>query len=206
MIKRLIIMGLLVAAAAAQDLPKFDAPTPAKGQLLKMGYSGVNDWAQKHAPSMNEVQADAVAAWYARIRQQANKPLLKDKPALVQAMKDLSAWNDEYYSTLYWYMGGGTMYSHAGNLSVGSLADVEAQAAEAWSKPGGKTPAGRTFAQEHPDWSKVDHDQAEVKKAVAKEGAAYQKALASLKKLPAGAREILGKYLADTSGSKWGEN
>jgi hypothetical protein len=206
MIRQWLVLVLLTATLAAQDLPKFDAPTPGNEQLLKMGYNGVNEWAQKHAPSMNEMQADAVAAWYARIRLQANKPLLKDKPALVQAMKDLSAWNSEYYSTLYWYMGGGTMYSHAGTRSAGSLADVEAQAARAWAKPGGKTPAGRTFAQAHPDWTKVDHDQAEVKKAVAKEGAAYQKVLASLQKLPPGAREILGKYLADTSSSKWGEN
>lgn len=197
---------LLTGLALAQDLPKFDTATPGRVQVLKMRYAGLSKWADQHAQAMNEVEADALAAWYARIRQQANQPLLKEKPALVQAMKDLNAWNGQYYETLYLYMGGGTMYSHAGNRSVASLADVEADAAMAWSQPGGKTPKGRNFAQEHPDWVKIDHDQAELKKAVAREGAAFQKATASLLKLPIGAREVLATYLAGTSGSRWGEN
>lgn len=197
---------LLTGLALAQDLPKFDTATPGRVQVLKMRYAGLSKWADQHAQAMNEVEADALAAWYARIRLQANQPMLKEKPALVQAMKDLNAWNGQYYETLYLYMGGGTMYSHAGNRSVASLADVEADAAMAWSQPGGKTPKGRNFAQEHPDWVKIDHDQAELKKAVAREGAAFQKATASLLKLPIGAREVLATYLAGTSGSRWGEN
>ena len=197
---------LLTGLALAQDLPKFDTATPGRVQVLKMRYAGLSKWADQHAQAMNEVEADALAAWYARIRLQANQPMLKEKPALVQAMKDLNAWNGQYYETLYLYMGGGTMYSHAGNRSVASLADVEADAAMAWSQPGGKTPKGRNFAQEHPDWVKIDHDQAELKKAVAREGAAFQRATASLLKLPIGAREVLATYLAGTSGSRWGEN
>ncbi|MFN8612318.1 MAG: hypothetical protein U0931_32530 [Vulcanimicrobiota bacterium] len=205
MIKRLLAVGLLAGVGWCQEPPKFDAPTPTRAQLLKMGYVKVAEWASQHA-SLNEVETDAVAGWYARIRLEANKPLLKDKPALVQAMKDLNAWNDEYYQALYLYMGGGTMYSHAASRSAGTLADVEAQAAQAWSKPPGKTPSSQNFAREHPDWTKVDHDQAELKKALAREGAAHQRALASLKKLPGGAREVLARYLSDTSASRWGEN
>ncbi|MBS2033724.1 hypothetical protein JST97_02000 [bacterium] len=205
MIKRLLLMGLLATVGWAQELPQFNAPTPGREQLLKMGYPGFSEWANEHA-SLNEVQADSVAAWYARIRLDADKPLLKDKPGLVQAMKDLNAWNELYYEALYLYMGGGTMYSHAASRSVASLADVEAEAIQAWRKAPGKSPAGHTFAQQHPDWNKIDHNQAELKKAITREGVAYQKALASLKKLPGGAREVLARYLADTSGSRWGEN
>lgn len=205
MIRGWFLALLLVGSVLAQDLPKFNSPAPGRAQLLKMGYVKVAEWANEHA-SMNELEADAVAAWYARIRLEANKPLLKDKPALVQAMKDLRAWNDQYYQALYWYMGGGTMYSHAGNRSTATLADVETEAAQAWTKAPGKSPLGRSFAQEHPDWAKVDHDQDELKKAVAGEEAAFHKALTSLKKLPGGAREVLARYLSDTSGSKWGEN
>ena len=204
--KKWLLVLMLTGLVWAQDLPKFDVATPVRAQVLKMRYEGLSKWADEHAKTMNEVEADALAGWYARMRQEANRPMLKGKPALVQAMKDLSAWNTEYYETLYLYMGGGTMYSHAGNRSVASLADVEADAAAAWSQPGGKTPKGRNFAQEHPDWVKADHDQAELKKAVAREGAAFQKATASILKLPIGAREVLATYLASTSGSRWGEN
>lgn len=197
---------LLTSLVLAQDLPKFDTAPPGRAQVLKMRYTGLYQWADRHAGAMNEVEADALAAWYAKIRFQANQPLLKGKPALVQAMKDLKAWNEEYYQALYLYMGGGTLYAHSGNRSVASLADVEADAAAAWSRPGGKTPKGRPFAVEHPDWARADHDQAELKKAVAREEAAFQKATASLAKLPGGAREVLATYLASTSGARWGEN
>ncbi|MBX3168986.1 MAG: hypothetical protein KF760_16375 [Candidatus Eremiobacteraeota bacterium] len=204
---KLLLSGLvLTGLALAQDLPKFDVARPDTPQVLKMRYTGLSRWADEHSQAMNEAEADALAGWYAGIRREANRPLLKDKPALVQAMKDLSAWNSCYYETLYLYKGGGTLYSHAGKRSVASLADVEADAAIAWSQPGGKTPRGRTFAQQHPDWLKVEQDQAELKKAVAREGVAFQKATASLVKLPIGAREVLATYLATTSEGRWGEN
>lgn len=205
--KRVLLLGLLLTGLALpQDLPKFDVATPGSAQVLKMRYAGLSKWADQHARTMNEVEADALAGWYAKIRREANRPLLKDKPALVQAMKDLTAWNSCYYEALYFYMGGGTLYSHSGNRSVASLADVEADAAAAWNQRGGKTPKGTTFAQEHPDWAKVEQDQAQLKKAVAREEAAFQKATASLLKLPIGAREVLATYLASTSGAGWGEN
>lgn len=205
--KKTLLLGLLwTGLALAQDLPTFDVAAPGRAQVLKMRYAGLSQWADQHAKTMNEAEADSLAGWYAKIRRQANLPLLKDKPALVQAMKDLGAWNDSYYETLYLYMGGGTLYSHSGNRSVATLADVEADAARAWKQEGGKTPKGRSFAQEHPDWVKVEQDQAQLKKAVAREGAAFQKATASLLKLPIGAREILATYLASTSGARWGEN
>ena len=202
-----LLLGLLLSGWVwAQDLPKFDVPAPRQAEVLKMRYVGLSKWADQHAKTMNEAEADALAGWYAGIRLEANKALLKGKPGLVLAMKDLNAWNDEYYQALYLYMGGGTLYTHSGNRSVASLADVEADAARAWAEPGGKTPKGRPFAQQYPDWSKADHDQAELKKAVAREGAAFQKALASILKLPIGAREILATYLDRTSGARWGEN
>jgi hypothetical protein len=204
--KRLLSGLLLTGLAWSQDLPRFDVATPGRDQVLKMRYDGLSRWADEHAKTMNEVEADALAAWYAKMRLAANQPMLKGKPALVQAMKDLRAWNSEYYDTLYLYMGGGTLYSHSGNRSVASLADVEADAAKAWSQPGGKTPKGRDFAQEHPDWVKVEQDKLALNKAVHREAAMFQKATASILKLPIGAREVLATYLASTSGSRWGEN
>lgn len=204
--KRLFLAFLLTSCVWAQDLPKFDVPAPTRAEVLKMRYVGLSKWADQHAQTMNEAEADALAGWYARIRLEANQPLTKGKPGLVQAMKDLNAWNDEYYQALYLYMGGGTLYTHSGNRSVASLADVEAEAARAWSQPGGKTPKGRPFAQQYPDWSKSGQDQAALKKAVTREGVAFQKALGSILKLPIGAREILASYLDRTSGARWGEN
>ncbi len=204
--KRLLPGLLLTGLAWTQDLPKFDVATPGRDQVLKMRYDGLSRWADEHAKAMNEVEADALAGWYAKMRLEANQPNLKGKQALVQAMKDLRSWNSEYYATLYLYMGGGTMYSHAGNRSVASLADVEADAAAAWSQPGGKTPKGRDFAHEHPDWVKVEQDKLALNKAVHREAAMFQKATASILKLPIGAREVLATYLASTSGSRWGEN
>lgn len=202
----LALLVLMSGMVLGQDLPKFDVATPSPQQVLKMRYAGLASWAEQHAGAMNEVEADFLAGWYAKIRTQANVALLKGKPALVQAMKDLRAWNDDYYDALYLYEGGGTMYSHASSRSVASLADVEADAALAWNDSPGKTPAGRPFGQVHPDYAKVDQDQARLRKAVARENASFQKALASLKKLPGGSREILGRYLADLSEAKWGEN
>ena len=204
--KILAVVLLLSGLGRAQDLPKFDVATPSRQQVLKMRYSGLATWADQHAGAMNEVEADFLAGWYAKMRNQANVPLLQGKPGLVQAMKDLRAWNNDYYDALYLYQGGGTMYSHAASRSVASLADVEADAASAWAKAPGKTPAGRPFAQVHPDYTKVDQDQARLRKAVAAENASFGKALASLKKLPGGAREVLGRYLAELSEAKWGEN
>ena len=204
--KLLALVLLLRGLTLAQELPKFDVATPSRQQVLKMRYSGFSTWADQHAGAMNEVEADFLAGWYAKMRSQANVALLKGKPALAQAMKDLRTWNNDYYDALYLYQGGGTMYSHAASRSVASLADVEADAALAWTKAPGKTPAGRPFGQVHPDYSKVEQDQASLRKAVAAENASYQRALASLKKLPGGAREVLGRYLADLSEAKWGEN
>ena len=204
--KRLLCALLLTGWVWAQDLPRFDVPAPSRAEVLKMRYVGLSQWADQHARTMNEAEADSLAAWYAKIRLEANRGLTRGKPALVQAMKDLHAWNDEYYQTLYLYMGGGTLYTHSGNRSVASLADVEADAANAWSQPGGKTPKGRAFAQQYPDWSKGDHDQARLKQAMAREGAAFQKAVRSMLKLPSGPREILATYLDRTSGARWGEN
>jgi hypothetical protein len=77
----LVLVLLCATLAGAQDLPRFDIPLPSKAQVLKMRYDGLVKWADKHAPSANEAQMDALADWYADIRTSADAAALSKHPS-----------------------------------------------------------------------------------------------------------------------------
>lgn len=202
-----VLTVLLSSAVWAQGLPKFDAPLPSKDKILQMHYSGFNDWATQHAPASNEMDYDGIAAYYAGLRTKANAAGLADKPTLRAATSAVRKWSDAYYSALYDYMGGGTLYTHSGNRSEAALADVEAQALERWVVP--PKPAGRleshSFAHNYPKAPDEPEYRAKYAKSSAAEAKALHEAQSAIAKLPLGARTVFERYIYRVSTTKWGE-
>ena len=208
--KQLFLLALLVCLSWpgwAQELPHFSKPLPPVSKVLQMRYPGLAEWADANAPTMNEVQADSLADWYAKARKDANKPQLNKHPELKGAMTALETWNSDYYEALYIHMGGGTMYSHSAHRSLASLADVEFDALSRWSAPPKTNIAvsGAKAFRVKKKMSQYVDDKVAYKKALDKEQASLEKVKAAVSKLPPGPRAALAGYIVELASNSWGE-
>ena len=200
----LAVMLVLSCAAWAQaDLPKFDVPMPSKAEALKMRYSGLCEFTDKHARQANEVQNDDLARWYADIRNQANRQALAGHPgkkALEAATLALTRWVGGRWNLEYLYAGGGTMYIHASARSVASVADTEADAITAWNTKGNTSNLGafkpfRVAAPKLPNYSSATA--AEYRKALDEDAAALVRLQTAVRALSPGAQSVFIKSMKD---------
>lgn len=214
--KRLALLVLLVVAAALsawaqRELPRFDRPLPSDAEILRMRYRVFDAWAYEHAKQANEVQQDAVAEWYADLRERANEKTMAGRSWQVvvrNATRAVKRWAADRWLVISMQAGGGTMYTHASIREVAVIADVETDAIAAWTPYATALPGAvdsiQPFKATRPGRTDVNSTPAaQFARALSEEAASLQRAQAAVRRLPPGAEEAFARFMTEHAARGW---